>query len=464
MADSFNFQDPNLQYNRLSDFAYRDLNLAWMENQARLTPQHNQLHSQPDFGDYNEINNASAQLGELVRGGFNATNYWPRKYTQSYSAGMIVPPPPQSLPPAPFPSSPPKRIKGEKRNQSNEEPFSVIQSDDSDLDPENYQAPPQQAIPNSEQAIKAGMKRKSAEEREQARAEQQRKASRKYREKKKVLVEQLEDKLKDIVSEKEALESDHKKALEQIIQLKQEAILYASKPVQNPVEEMSKHEKERLAVLKKLDDLYRSGASDQQLMEVITEAENICRKIVGCAECHYKFLISPSFVSYLNKSGFFGPEGDIVRAEPLNPQGAPDSIRIFVTRTKEIVGSELSNEQIEKMDALADKYFVDMEIVKAEKEHLNRDISLYFDSTGRNGESNADISKVLQAVSTLEILRRTMQDESKLALTTMNTIVCLLKPRQRAKFHLQVDYTHRAVEQLKKLWEAMKNGNATKFV
>jgi hypothetical protein len=46
-----------------------------------------------------------------------------------------------------------------------------------------------------------------------ARAEQQKLASRRYRQKKKVLVDQLESKLAEIMREKEKIEREHQEAL-----------------------------------------------------------------------------------------------------------------------------------------------------------------------------------------------------------------------------------------------------------
>lgn len=68
------------------------------------------------------------------------------------------------------------------------------------------------AAPTSASA-KSG-KRKTPEERELARAEQQKLASRRYRQKKKVLVDQLESKLAEIMKEKEKIEKAHQETLQ----------------------------------------------------------------------------------------------------------------------------------------------------------------------------------------------------------------------------------------------------------
>jgi len=63
----------------------------------------------------------------------------------------------------------------------------------------------------------------SSEEREaNSRAEQQRMASKRYRQKKKMLVEQLEVKLKEVTTEKEKLEREHKNTLDSFSKLQKE--------------------------------------------------------------------------------------------------------------------------------------------------------------------------------------------------------------------------------------------------
>jgi len=65
-------------------------------------------------------------------------------------------------------------------------------------------------------------KQKIIVDKETARAEQQRMASRKYRQKKKVILEQLESRMKDLADEKETLEKENKDSQDVINKLKKE--------------------------------------------------------------------------------------------------------------------------------------------------------------------------------------------------------------------------------------------------
>ncbi|PRP82967.1 hypothetical protein PROFUN_09918 [Planoprotostelium fungivorum] len=290
---------------------------------------------------------------------------------------------------------------------------------------------------------KRGTKRlKTAEERETARAEQQRKASRKYREKKKVIVEQMEEKISNIIAEKEKLERDHKALVQQMHDIKQQQTL--DKEHAEAAEEL---EAKRVAVLARLDPLYRSGAPDHVLLPIIEECEGLCNQVIGAAECHLQMLISPSVANHLLKSGDFFKQDTRVDLDG-------DSITVFAAKVKQHMHGDLNKQQEARIDELVIQCIERMKNVKLERENLNMDIALYFKdlSDAYKSDNKNDVPKLLQAMSTLELLRRNMLDENKIALDAMSTIVQrTLTIRQRAKFHLEVEYMHRSVQQLKKI-------------
>jgi len=202
--------------------------------------------------------------------------------------------------------------------------------------------------------------RAAIEQKEQARAEQQRTASRKYRQKKKQLIEHLEARMKDMEEEKAKIEKERNDTLQVVNKLKEENY----KLRKTHAQDSEQVEKDREKLLKELDQLMKGNPSDEEIRPYILRLRDCCQKISVVGECHANLLISPTVVQQLVKNGFFETPF-FVGDDNIEPHG----IKAFADKVILYVQS-LTEDQKQRIKSHVDEFNQRMETVKAEREQL----------------------------------------------------------------------------------------------
>jgi len=292
----------------------------------------------------------------------------------------------------------------------------------------------------------ASKKQKSVEEKATARAEQQRLASRRYRQKKKMLVESLEDKMKEIQEEKQKIEREHAETIALVNKLRQEnASLRKTHQIDS-----TKIEKERLDTLAKLDELVRNNAPEEQLIPCLSIVKANCRKISSLGLCHLNMWLSPSVVHQLVKNGFF----DSKAPPTLN---TCSTVSDYAKRIIALVPS-LTEEQNQEIMTIVESHQGEFDSIKTEREELNQEIAQFFTSSPPEGfkKESTDLPRLISIMSTLEYLRKNLTEENEKIHAASCRLIHVLTPRQQAQFFLEVEFQHRSVMQLKSLWDTMK--------
>jgi len=299
--------------------------------------------------------------------------------------------------------------------------------------------PKRDASPDLDQLM--NKKQKTPPDKETARAEQQRLASRRYRQKKKVILEQLEVKMQELNDEKQKLEKEHQDSLEAITKLRHEN-QELQKEHKNDADKICN---ERQEIIKKLQTLLDSGASDLEFVPYLDQLKTLCKKVSILGECHFNLLISPSAMSLLAQRGFF----DI--AQPAETDG---TMRNFINNLFSAVSS-LTEEQKDKLTHVIELHEHQLAELKAEREELNQEISTYFSGVNQLLEAKRkhDLPKLLQIMSTLEYVRKNLGEETARFEETLENIYTILTPRQSAEFHVKVEIWHSTIVQLKRLWD-----------
>lgn len=329
-------------------------------------------------------------------------------------------------------------------------PSSITVSPEISLQQEYYQQQqkefedqnPQSQLKQSKSANK---RQKGTEDKEYVRAEQQRAASRRYRQKKKILVEQLESKLKEIMTEKQRIEQEHRDTLEIVNNLKKENESLRKSHFQDS----EKIQKDRMEVLKQLEALVQRGATDEEILPYVNTLSGYCKQISSIGECHANLLLNPSVVCHLAKSGFF--ENANVPSVCASNEG---TITCFGNKVLKFVKT-LTEEQKDKIKKIVTSAEKELEPIKIEREHLNQEITAYFSQQNPTivAKKEGDMSMLIQAMSTLEYLRKNVTAEMNKCSATFGQIMSQLTPRQRAQFYLDVEFQHNSVIQLKSMWD-----------
>jgi len=292
-------------------------------------------------------------------------------------------------------------------------------------------------------------KQKSTEERDHERIEAQREASRRYRKKKKDLIEQLKHKLDEISEQKAKLEAEHKDIASTVNRLKREN----NNLKQNHLQFAQMIEKERQSLLTDLEHKFHNGASDDELEEVLTKLDECCTKVILVGECHWKMLVSPSTAHHLAKSGFFPNDQSRIESVVESPS---DTSSVATFAFQMLQGTpDITEEQRRKVNQLVTDYYSKLHEWHQEREHINAEINDYF--TQQKLGNTGDFQKVVQLVGTLELLRNNFLQESTSWEAITTTITEVLTVRQKATFYLNVEFQHKAVMQLKSLWESLNS-------
>lgn len=138
------------------------------------------------------------------------------------------------------------------------------------------------------------------------------------------------------------------------------------------------------------------------------------------------------------------------------------SLRQYINRVMEYV-PDITSEQKTKMNQMVEEYYslslkpLQVQIIiptntQDEREQICKDIDEYFASS--SGEAR-DITKAVQAIGTLELLRSNLSKEAANWQTYVAKTLTLLKPRQQASLYLKVEIRHRSIMQLKSMWDTL---------
>jgi len=286
---------------------------------------------------------------------------------------------------------------------------------------------------------------------EGTRAEQQRMASKRYRERKRVVLDQLEDKMKKLNEEKEKIEREHKSTLKLVDQLKQENQRLKTPAVATNLDQL---ETERTSLLVKLNELFKSYPQNETiLLPVLEQLKANCKKLNSIGACHVRCLPGSTVVSQLVKSGFF-----VGAQSKIGYESEVAGIGHFANKIMETIS--LSEEQKIFIKQQVVQHYSKLNDLGEQRDGLNKVIINSLDSTSVFPIVNPkqkDIPHLLQSLSTLELLRQNVSEEAKKSEETMESIVNILTATQQAQFFLQVEFQHQSILQLKKIWEAIKS-------
>lgn len=122
----------------------------------------------------------------------------------------------------------------------------------------------------------------------------------------------------------------------------------------------------------------------------------------------------------------------------------------------------LTEEQKAKIWHIAELYRTESAKIIAERENLLQDLSKYFDQNGvaydiSKAKHITDMTKMLQAMSTLEYLRKNFSEEIQTAEIRSTEMVDILTPKQEAQFYLKSEMQYSTVIALKEMWDAIRN-------
>jgi len=304
-------------------------------------------------------------------------------------------------------------------------------------------------IPPQSTEAKGRKRTKTPEAREQARSEQQKMASKRYRQKKKQVVENLEAKMEELAAEKARLENERLSTLDMVVKLQRE-----NEDLKRAHQlESAQIEKDRLLVLDQLEICYKNNSPDSDLLPLLAKLHEYCKQISSIGECHAHLLLSPTVVSHLAKNGFFeSPEAEV--AMESDTWGLANLRK----RLFEFVPSITDDQKIQ-LQATVTQHYQELDELRLERLQLNADISSFFSENPNfqaKAESPTDMPKMIQTMSTLEYLRQNLSDEIAKCESAIASCVAILTPRQRAQFYLELETQHKSVLQLKTLWDAMK--------
>jgi len=281
------------------------------------------------------------------------------------------------------------------------------------------------------------------------RAEQCREAARRYRQKKKALIGQLEEESKELTEQNERLMKEKQQAFEMVERLRGENWALQKRNIL----EAEHIERERLVAVKDLEELYKTGAGDAELLRVLARLKEICQRVNVLGQCHLALLMSPDTASHLATVGFFTSA-----ASQVEIPTSKESMANFVKRVMSTVDN-LTQEQIGMAKEIVKEHYLNLQLIDTERKEVTKDLDAFFASNLADRKSHTPTFDILAMV---EYLRTNFQAECETYERNMERVVMTLTPRQRAQFYLTVESQHAAVTQLKAVWDSLKNIPATK--
>jgi len=282
----------------------------------------------------------------------------------------------------------------------------------------------------------------SESEKEQEKAKRSREASRRYRQRKKAILEEMQKQMADLKREKEKLLQERNAAHEAVKRLRMENVQLSK----SQVDTAAQVEKERVALLEELKEMYERNADDSELLPSLNRILPYCCQIHELAQDILARFITRDAAKYLVGAGFFATE----KAQVENP----NRIEGLATMAKSIFAeiAEVTTEQKQRILHIVKGYYEQLSVIGEERRVLSDELS----SLCSPNNEVEDVQASLQLMATIECLRRNMRAEADLAISTLQTMVTSLKPRQMSQFLLRVQFVHKSVQQLKNIWESVQ--------
>jgi len=253
-----------------------------------------------------------------------------------------------------------------------------------------------------------------------------------------------------LVREKETILKEKDAALRLAQQLSQENNLLKQKHRREAYE----IEQLRQVYLRDLDTQIRRipPASDLEIVEVLNKLKDCCNRIHGVGQCHLEMLLTMDVAKQLSTVGFFGTEKAKVELAEY-----PESMATFARKLITEVHT-LNMEQKRRIEGFLEDHYAGLERIRLAREELNGELANFM-STSMHLPPEQNMPTMIGSLATLEYLRENMKAEAAQYELTMDRMMDALTPRQQAQFYLRVEFQHRAVIQLKDVWEAIKNAS-----
>eukprot|EP00027_Filamoeba_sp_ATCC50430_P008019 CAMPEP_0168548750 /NCGR_PEP_ID=MMETSP0413-20121227/4735_1 /TAXON_ID=136452 /ORGANISM="Filamoeba nolandi, Strain NC-AS-23-1" /LENGTH=482 /DNA_ID=CAMNT_0008579089 /DNA_START=82 /DNA_END=1530 /DNA_ORIENTATION=+ len=308
--------------------------------------------------------------------------------------------------------------------------------------PPELQTPQQVDLDSEFEADTKRTKNGAPVEKAEKRKQQTRNASKLYRQRKKALEAQLNERLNALEEEKRILLNEQKNAEIMLRKLKDE-----NERLKKNYQVSSEETKtKRLDLLKKLESQVVNKADENTISMTIAEINECCRKCMDLGKCSLNQLISPATVGQLVDNGFFE---DKSKVETLARKG---SLANLVEKLQKEIKS-LNQEQLDHLNKELQAHHSRLEVIYKEREELTQRITVHFRELKN---SKSDFSKFLETLSCLEHLRKSLEDEAQEWTRSMQAMLGgTLSPLQMAQFLLKVEFQHASVCQLNTVWSSL---------
>eukprot|EP01090_Pellita_catalonica_P021295 TRINITY_DN7934_c0_g1_i1.p1 TRINITY_DN7934_c0_g1~~TRINITY_DN7934_c0_g1_i1.p1 ORF type:complete len:370 (+),score=50.70 TRINITY_DN7934_c0_g1_i1:54-1163(+) len=267
-------------------------------------------------------------------------------------------------------------------------------------------------------------------------ARRSREASRRYRQKKKALMEQMKEEICTLQNRNQKLQSERGELHGRIQSL--ESQLHSENKRMLTAQIV---ERKRLHLLKELELLMAQNPSDEQLQPLLDKLIPYCKRINDIGnDMMARFLDKETTVHIAH---YFG-------SDRLHKDSLVHSFDNFVSKVTSTVPN-LTAEQANHMWEMAREY-------KPKLQGLLR-MRIMHSSTLAAAETNEDSPGFSASV---EGIRKSFVEEANLTLQYMGKCNSVLKPKQLGIFFLQVSFVHRCVEQIKDVWASLYGSDLVK--
>jgi len=281
------------------------------------------------------------------------------------------------------------------------------------------------------------------EEKIEKRKQQTRAASKLYRQRRKGLEQKLLAQLEKLEKEKKEIVEKQQLAQQLLQNLKEENEALRKQQMN----ESQRVSKERLRLLRLLEQQVQENADDKTLLDTINAIKVCCGIIMKLGQCHLELLLSPSVVHILVKEGFFEADKDLVDSVTRN-----GGLNDIISKIKAEVKS-LSPEQNRQFDNIIYNHYRRLDVIYAERREITQQ---FVNSFNQLSTRKAEPSDHVQILKLTELLRQSLSDENEEWFNTIPDILDrTLSPRQMAEFLLKIEFQHLSIRQLKNFWDAI---------
>jgi len=126
-------------------------------------------------------------------------------------------------------------------------------------------------------------------------------ASKRYRDKKKGMVNQLQQQMDAMSEQLKKIEQDKQDAIKTVERLKAENETLRNKNHKQAEQYKRTHD----VLLLQMDQMIKRNATDEELRPILKSFFEMCAGVVKLSGCHFNLMLNPSMVHQLTKTGFF---------------------------------------------------------------------------------------------------------------------------------------------------------------